>query len=133
MGSDKGKKFSKGESKADAKAPDEVKIPHHRSPHFSSHFATNTIVSGPTTDGIYHLIFSADAIGLLHETANLVDTGAPVVEEGMIRASYKTHVGHDDLEYFREDKARISLTLGSLTQLRDLLNRLFPAGTSGND
>lgn len=124
--SDKDKKQGEGQ------APVKAKILHHRSPHFSSHFATNTVVAGPTGDGMYHLIFNADAMSVPHETAELLSTDGEVTEDGYIKAEYKTIIKHDDLEYFREDKARITLSRESVIRLRDVLIKLFPLDDQGN-
>ena len=104
--------------------PKTMKIEHHRSPHFSSHFSTNTILTGPTADGFYHLMFFTEAVGIKSETATL--KGEATKDEKGIIAEYTTHIGFDDLENFREDKARITLSYDSLLRLRDLLNRQYP-------
>tara|TARA_R110002072_G_scaffold97995_2_gene215738 strand:+ start:23250 stop:23615 length:366 start_codon:yes stop_codon:yes gene_type:complete len=110
----------------DGEVPKEMKIPHHRAPHFASHFATNAIVTGPTGDGMHHIIFYADVVGIISETARLVD-GDVKEHEGGVLAGYQTTVELDDTESFRENKARITMPHGALIQLRDLLNRTYPA------
>lgn len=108
-------------------APEKIKIQHHRSPHFSSHFASGAILSGPTADGMYHITFHADAMGIKTETGTLI---GDVVKEGSAEvAHYKTSIEQDDLEPFREDKARVTLSYRSLLSLRDLLNRQHPPET----
>lgn len=123
--SEKDKKADKGEF------PTETKILHHRSPHFSSQYAGNTVVAGPSGDGLYHLIFNTDVIGIQHETAELIEPTGDVTEDGYLKAAYKSKINRDDLEYFREDVARITMPLSSLLRLRDVLNQLFPAKTDG--
>lgn len=126
MVDEKKKKLTfKAQMPADGEVPKTIKIEHHRSPHFSSHFATNAILSGPSADGMYHLIFHAEAIGIKSETGELIEEEVEEYEKGVL-ASYKTKIQYDDLETFREDKTRITMPLQALLALRDLLNRQHP-------
>lgn len=91
-----------------------VKIPHHRSNQFTSHFATGVILSGETSDGMRHLIFYADAIGIISETGTQID--------GDI---YSTSIEKDDLSSFREDKVRVTMNIQSMSKLYELLHGQF--------
>ena len=117
----------------DGEIPKELKIPHHRAPNFSSHFATNASITGPTGDGMYHIIFYADVVGLISETARLNEKDVTENEKGYL-AGYNTTIELDDTEHFRENKTRITMPFGAILQLRDLLNRIYPveAKTSEN-
>jgi len=122
--------------------PKTVKVEHHRASNFISTFATNVVLTGPSADGFYHLIFYADAVAINHETAQLVETSKTGTFE--TEARYKTRLDKDSFRPFREDKARITLPISTLAEIGDLLIRRVPiepakvgpakeAGTDGKD
>ena len=45
-------------------------------------------------------------------------------------AKYKTSVEPDDIETFKEDKVRVSMTHKAVLSLRDMLNRQYPPDAS---
>jgi len=92
----------------------DIKIPHHRSNQFTSHFATGVIMGGPTPDGMNHLIFYSDVIGVNSETGTEIAPGV-----------FKAAVQLDDIQQFREDKARISMRTESLKSLYNVLRDRF--------
>lgn len=104
-----------------------ITIPHKLSKQFTSHLASGAIMSGPTPDGFYHLIFYSDVIGINHETGVLI-------REKENSVSYKTKISEGDVERFREDKTRISMTESALEELYRLLKKRFvPGGDEGDD
>ncbi|HEX2238429.1 MAG TPA: hypothetical protein VHJ19_08815 [Gammaproteobacteria bacterium] len=94
--------------------PERIKIPHHRLNLLISDFATGIIVSGPTSDGIFHLIFHADAAEVTSGSG--VKVGA---------AAYKVGVEEADVRTFREDKTRITMPCSVFQALYDLLSRRY--------
>lgn len=94
--------------------PKKIEIKHLRSDHFTSDFATGVIVSGPTPDGFYHVIFYADAVALEKETAVRSEDGA-----------YKIGIEPPDVLAFREDKTRISMPHHVLQGFVDLLGNRY--------
>lgn len=104
---------------------EKIKIPHHRANHFVSAFSSGAIFAGPTGDGLYHLVFYADAVGVTHETGiKISETG------GEIR--YATSVESGDTAHFREDKARISMTADGLRSLLELLQTRIKVADKGD-
>ena len=93
-----------------------IKIPHHRSTNFISEHATGVILSGPSPDGLHHLIFYVDAIGVQYETGESVGENR-----------YVTSIAPEDILNFREDKARISLPSEALFQLYKMLDDRYGA------
>lgn len=88
-----------------------IKIPHHRSPNFISEHATGVVLAGPSPDGLHHLIFYVDAIGIQSETG-----------ESIGENRYVTSIDPEDVLNFREDKARISLPTETLMRLYGMLH-----------
>ena len=93
-----------------------IKIEHKRSRHFTSQFATGTILSGPTPDGYYHMIFYSDVVDVVSET------GIKSAED-----KYSLSIQKDDLFNHREDKARISMDEAALLRIYTLLKERFEA------
>ncbi|WP_394809619.1 hypothetical protein [Nitrosomonas sp.] len=98
-----------------------IKIPHRKSPSFISDHATGAAISGPTNDGLFYLIFYSDAISINSETGHIVEFTPE--ENGTTELIYKLTIDPEDLDNFREDKARIALSRQALMNLRDLLSR----------
>jgi len=93
---------SKGISDDDV--PQSLEIPHRRAPGFASHYASGVILSGPSSDGIYHLLFHADSIAVIKETATY-SGDLEKLDDGSAKATYTTRFDAGDTEPFREDKA----------------------------
>ena len=92
----------------------ELKIAHLPAPDFSSHIVTGSILSSSSSDGLFHIIFFADAVKVDYETAYSVEGGEPDV--------YRLDMDQGSLTQFREDKCRLSMSLDSLIRLRDVID-----------
>lgn len=112
--------------------PEAIDIEHHRSPSFTSQHATGAILSGPSIDQVWHLIFYADCVSIIKETANYAGDFTPH-EDGSAHAGFQTSINQNDVKNFREDKARISMPINSLKSLRDLLNKRLPPEGNENE
>lgn len=107
--------------------PETIKLKHRQSPNFIGDYATGAIFSGPSPDGLYHLIFFSDTVEINSETLQLAESSADA--DSTVR-NYQSSFGVGDLENFREDKARISLTHQAIIKLRDLLISQIPLETA---
>jgi hypothetical protein len=105
-----------------AEENDKIKIEHYRSPHFTSTSATGALISGPTPDGLYHLIFYSDAMRIEYET------GVPR-EDGV----YKISLEKSGIRALREDKALISMTPETLRRLSLALVTKFAPKKEADD
>lgn len=94
------------------------KLLHKKSPTFISEHATGVALSGPSNDGSFHFLFYADSINIKSETTNRIQS----TEINKNIEHYNLTIELDDVEDFREDKARISLPYNVLISLRDLIN-----------
>jgi hypothetical protein len=97
----------------------EVRIEHKPSKDYASHTATGGLLSGPTSDGFYHLIFYADMVEINHEVSVLVS-------QGLEQAIYKTEIPPGSISMFRENRARVSMSEEAMRQLSHLLQAKFP-------
>jgi hypothetical protein len=93
-----------------------LKIPHKLSRQFGSYYASGTVLSGPTADGMYHLIFYFDSVSIDTETGIPDTEGSP---------AYTVSIEPGDVIRFREDQARISMHDKSLRMLYNLLKERF--------
>ncbi len=84
------------------------KLPHRKSPTFISDHATGAALSGPSNDGLFHLTFYSDSISISSET--MILDSSKVNDNGIGESIYNLNIEQDDLENFREDKARIALS-----------------------
>ncbi len=92
---------------------DKIKIPHKLSKQFASFYANGMFISGPTTDGMFHLTFYADAVGIKSET------GTPISDTGQ----YAVSIEQDDTIQLREDQTRVYVSQGTLRSIYDLLKQ----------
>ena len=97
------------------------KVPHRKSPHYISDYATGTIISGPTNDGLYHLIFYSDAISINSETG--INVQSIQNNKGEVIEAYELGISDGDVEDFREDKAKIALSKQAIVSLIELLKK----------
>jgi hypothetical protein len=96
----------------------EVRIEHKPSKDFASHTATGVLLSGPTSDGFYHLVFYADVVEINHEVSVLVS-------QDLEQATYKTEIPPGSISMFRENRARVSMSEEAMWQLLHLLQARF--------
>lgn len=103
------------------KKPDFIEVKHRPSPNFTSEYATGAFIVGPTVEDMYFLTFFADSAEVTKEI------GVPVE---ILDADNKTTIGvhslrldNDDVEAFREDKVRLTISKKNLVELKDLLIR----------
>ena len=92
-----------------------IKIPHHRSANFCSHFVNGALISGPLPNGNLNFVFYEDAVGIISET------GIPQEVDGQ----YTPTLEDDDFFNFREDKARISMPMSTAKLIYELLKKRF--------
>jgi hypothetical protein len=97
----------------------EVRIEHKPSKDFASHTATGVLLSGPTSDEFYHLVFYADVVEINYEVSVLVS-------QGIEQATYETEIPPGSISMFRENRARVSMSEEAMRQLSRLLQARFP-------
>lgn len=97
---------------------EKLRLPHHRAGNFASFYANSTIMSGPSPEGMYYLVFSEDTISIEHEIL------VPV--EGQENA-FRPAIEDDSIRQFREDKARMAMTEQGLRNLYEMLEKRFGA------
>ncbi len=102
----------------EGKLKKEVRIKHKPSKDFASHTATGALLSGPTSDGFYHLVFYADVVEINHEVSVLVS-------QDLEQATYETKIPPGSVSMFREDRARVSMSEGAMRRLSHLLQAKF--------
>lgn len=110
------------EERKDTALPSEILIPHRPSPRFIRDFASGVIVSGPSPDGTYHLVFHADTINIVAETAVRLQDDA-----------YRTQVKDDQIQRFREDKVLLTVPGYALQDLYNLLHEKFGFNKTANN
>lgn len=92
---------------------EDIKVPHKLSKEFISQVATGALLSGPSSDGLFHLVFFRDAVSVEYETAK------PTLDEG----KYTVHLEPDSINSFREDQSRISMPALALKSLADIISQ----------
>lgn len=91
--------------------PEKFKLPHHRSTTFVSCQASGVILSGPSNDDMWHMIFYHDTVAINSET--MTKTNTPGIYTGSIEET--------DIVRIREDQARVSLDNAAIKSLYNLL------------
>ncbi|MCI0557149.1 MAG: hypothetical protein MN733_01540 [Nitrososphaera sp.] len=91
-----------------------LKLEHKLSKDFVSHVATGAILSGPTSDGLFHFVFYRDAVWIEYES------GRPIPEKAN---TYESYIDAGDIKNFREDQARISMSEKVLRSLSELIQK----------
>lgn len=91
-----------------------IKIPHRRSPHFTTGFGSNIALTGPLANGLYQIDFVADAVALESETGIRVNDGRG--------DTYNLSYQENDTTAYRENVGRFYVPVSALRELRSILN-----------
>lgn len=101
----------------------ELWLEHKTANNFASYFANGALLTGPVSQDLFQLTFFMDVARLKGERGKLTDEGSKLEKSYFVRGT------PEDLEYFREDQVRITLTRRDLESIVKLINgRLEEAG-----
>lgn len=99
-----------------------VDIEHRETLNTISAYINGAVITGPTSEGFYNLIFYSDSITIDKEIAKFVKSEEKSLEVGT--DVYELTTEYVEAAKYREDKAKFLMSKDTLISLSDLIRKL---------